>query len=100
MGLQSLIKYDVKALKPFTLGKMYSMALTFDTKNVELAREKRFLFHVSRRDHSSGKKKGSGRSPKSFHVRREKATLDTATHSATKTKQNTEGKRYATIVMS
>ena len=56
MGLQSSIKYDVKALKPFTLGKMYSMALTFDTKNVELAREKKFLFHVSRRDHSSGKK--------------------------------------------
>ena len=32
MGLQNSIKYDVKALKPYTLGKAYSMALTFEAK--------------------------------------------------------------------
>ena len=58
MGLQNSIKYDVKALKPYTLGKAYSMALTFETKNVELAKEKNLSFDVSRKDHSREKKIG------------------------------------------
>ena len=33
--LQNSIKYDVKALKPYMLGKTYSMALMFVSKNFE-----------------------------------------------------------------
>ena len=54
--LLNSIKYDVKALKPYTLEKIYSMTLTFETKNVELAKEKRFSFDVSRKDPSREKK--------------------------------------------
>ena len=53
--LQSSIKYDVKALKPYMLGKTYSMALTFEAKNVELAKEKKFLFDVPSKDYSNEK---------------------------------------------
>ena len=60
-GPQNSIKYDVKALKPYTLGKTYSMALTFGTKNVELAKEKKFSFDVSYKDHSSERKIGRWR---------------------------------------
>ena len=56
MRLQSSIKYDVKVLKPYVLGKVYNMALTFETKNVELATVKKFSFDLFRKDHSSGKK--------------------------------------------
>ena len=36
---------------------MYNMALTFEAKNVELAKEKSFSFDVSRKDHDSNGKK-------------------------------------------
>ena len=88
--LQSSIKYDVKAFKPYTLGKAHSMALTFEAKNVELAKKKKYLFDVSRKDHSNGKKVGCRINPKSFHVHRDKATPDRAANSTTKTKHNTE----------
>ena len=66
MGLQNSIKYDVKALKPYTLGKAYSMALTFGTKNVELAKEKNFSFDVFRKYHSREKKFGKWKKSQKF----------------------------------
>ena len=46
---------------------MYNMALTFEAKNVELAREKSFSFDISRKDHdSSGKKQELEKVPKVF----------------------------------
>ena len=71
------------------------MALTFEAKNFELARKKKYLFDVSRKDHSNGKKVGCRINPKSFHVHRDKATPDRASNSTTKTKHNTERKGCA-----
>jgi hypothetical protein len=36
--LQNSMKYDVKTLKPYMLGKTYSMALPFEIKYVKLAK--------------------------------------------------------------
>ena len=77
------------------------MALTFGAKSVKLAKVKKFLFDVSRKDYSSEKKmEKSRRSPKSFHVQRDKATLDKATNSTTKTKQNNAIKGCTITTMS
>lgn len=53
-GLQSPIKCYAKALKPYTLGKIYSTVLTFETKKVALATEKKFSIDASCKN--SGKK--------------------------------------------
>ena len=54
-GLQNSIEYDVKALKLYTFGKIYSMAFTSENKNVELGKEKNIFFDVFRKDHSREK---------------------------------------------
>ena len=65
-GLQNSIKFDVRALKPYTLEKAYSMALTFEAKNIELAKENNFSFDVSRKDHSREKKIGKWKKSQKF----------------------------------
>ena len=42
------------------------MALTFETKNVELAKEKKFSFDVFRKDQSSEKKIGKWKRSQKF----------------------------------
>ncbi len=66
----------------------------------QIAKEKKLSFNVSRNNHSSERRFGSGKNLKSFHARRDKATSDRATNSPTKTKQSTGRKDCATIVMS
>ena len=45
-SLLRVFKYDVEALKPYMLGKTYSMAFTFEAKNVELTKEVDSSFDV------------------------------------------------------
>ena len=58
MGLQYSIKYD-KVLKTYTFKKTYSMTLTFETMNVELAKDN--VFNVSCRNYSNRKNIGKWR---------------------------------------
>ena len=100
-GLQNSIKYVVKAWKPHTLGKAYSMALTFEIKNVELAKENKLSFDVSRKVPSRENKFGKAKSDfKSSHVQRGKSSFDRAINSPTKIKQITQIKDCTTLVMS
>lgn len=80
------------------LGKTYNMTLKFETKNVELAKEKNFFMSPIRI--LVQKKLGNERGSKSFHVQKDKASYDQAINSPIKIKQNTEGKDCATIVIS
>lgn len=66
VGLQSSIQYDIKALNPYTLGKAYSMALTFEAKNVELDIENKSSFDISHRDHNNGKRRGTWKRSQRF----------------------------------
>ena len=86
-------------MKPYTFEKTFSMALTFETENVELATKMNFLFDVSRKDHSSMKRLENGISSEGFHVRRNKTTPKRATNTTTKTKHNTNKNGCATTVM-
>jgi hypothetical protein len=45
-SLLQVFKYDVEALKPYKLGKTYSMAFTFEAKNTKLTKEVDSSFDV------------------------------------------------------
>jgi hypothetical protein len=53
-------------LKPYTLGKTFSMDLTFEIKNVELAKEMKFSFDVSYKDPSNERKIGRWKRSQQF----------------------------------
>lgn len=58
-----MCKYDINALKPYTLNKAYMVALTIEAKNVEFALESKSLFDVSCKNHNNGEKLGNWKGP-------------------------------------